>query len=224
MSEGQGLKPGQVELQHVIDILRYCLRQYAVEHEITTDQFGTITIDVFVEWCKREGMPKIDVDTITEPRYGGDGMQPQGSQISREAVNVVWEQLQNPYAAVKLLMPIWPWLTDKSPPLEVNPEAMEVVVIFHFRNNTDLQISVGTPFNDKPIHSGFLASLVYDQAINIVQSIAVNGLDAMRKKYAQERPKPPAPSIESIDCLLGLDDSGACPKGPPGVPGPPGEP
>lgn len=182
----------EIEPQHVVDILRYCMRQYAVAHNLDTEQIAAVTIEDLVTWCIQEGLPIGEQDVISEHCYDGTGQQPWGSKITREAVVLVWKQLTNPYTAVKLLMPIWPWIVEKKPPLKVQPVMMELTAAIVFADNTAFQIQIPTQLADKPITSGFLSSLLYDQSINMANSVAVNGIDALREKYAQ-----PLPSSDS---------------------------
>lgn len=171
--------------QHIVDILRYCLRQYGVFHEMTTEDMTSITIEDLVNWCKVRRYPVAHKEAICEHTYDGSGSQPAGSRIAAEAVDTVWKQLQNPFAAVKLLMPIWPWILEKRPPLACRPVMMELTLSLVFPNRTAVQISIATRFDDKPMTSGFLAALVYDQALGQANNLAINGVDAIREQHAQ---------------------------------------
>jgi len=185
-------KPAKIEQQHVVDILRYCVRQYAVYHELTTSDYAQITKEKLVEWCLHEKLPISCVEEICASQYKGTGAQPAGSVITPSAVHTVWDLLQNPYVITELLTALWPWLTDVRPPLEIRPLQLMIGVNVIFRDRTALQISTTVPeFKDKPISSGFVAALVYEQLAGIITTLSQNGVDAMRAEHAEYFEPPP---------------------------------
>jgi hypothetical protein len=174
-----------IEPQHVVDVIRYCLREYAVDHDMTTEEMATITIEDLVTWCLLHEIPEVRKEEICgEVAYDGSGSQPAGSHISELAVDAVWQQFQNAYAACKLLFPIWPWITSNRPPLEVGVAKMEVSVSFLFRDDTAMAISMPSELQEKPLHGGFLAALLYSKAMEAVNTIVKDGLDELRREYA----------------------------------------
>jgi hypothetical protein len=174
-----------VDPQEVVNVIKYCVNFYAVDHDLDTEQITSVTVEDLVKWCIVTKMPISDKAYLTGDVKTHDECPGPAKYVAPEAVDAVWEQIQNPYAACKLLLPIWAWVMEKRPPLAVLPEEMELISRFKFRDHTGMEIRVVTPFADKPIHGGFVVSLMYDQAINMLNSLAVNGMDEMREKWAQ---------------------------------------
>lgn len=185
-----------------LDVCKYMMREYAAEHELTTDQIPGVHPRDFTNFCNLQNLPMRDCDELCE---GIRGLTPPMVEYMTALLQGdVWD-------AAAQLGRVWPGvLLANKPPLRNQPMCFHLSVTCTFQDETVLQLAAQGQWNPiRPATDGFLLTVWQHQALTLLDMIGKQGLDALHDRYAQPLEQRLGGVIQKLDVSGGTDQS--CP-------------
>lgn len=167
-----------VDLDDVIVVLKYLVRECASEREYSTDDIAhKLTCEELVNFTNSSDALNSENEAELIER----------TKIKPIAVAYVLSAFENPYTAMRVLYPIWPLLVTPEPPLSVRPIYMALECGIVFENEQVCKLKMQSFLGEKPTHqptTGLVTTMLRHQCDNAIAIMRKSGLDKLREENA----------------------------------------